>query len=126
MMQEICEKANLLRLKIIGEQLPQIMDMAGKKNWPCLKTMAHLFDLEIETRRQNRIAVCFRQSKLNEKLTIDQFDFNHHSSRKKQKTRILNLMACILAQNFFVCAGYNILPSFRTITRSAISAISRL
>ena len=52
MMQEICEKANLLRLKIIGEQLPQIMDMAGKKNWPCLKTMAHLFDLEIETRRQ--------------------------------------------------------------------------
>lgn len=92
MMQAICEKAKALRLKTIGEQLPQIMDLAGKNNWPCLKTVAHLFDLEMETRKQNRIALCFRQSKLNEKPTIDQFDFNHHSSRKKHKTRILNLM----------------------------------
>jgi len=92
-MEDVCNKAKALRLKTICEQLPQIMDLAGKNNWPCLKTIAHLFDLEIETRRQNRIALCFRQSKLNEKLTIDQFDFNHHNSRKKQKTRILNLMA---------------------------------
>jgi len=92
-MEAICEKAKTLRLKTIAEQLPQIMNLAGEKNWPGLKTIAHMFDLEIETRRQNRIALCFRQSKLNEKLTIDQFDFNHHISRKKQKTRILNLMS---------------------------------
>jgi DNA replication protein DnaC len=93
MLEDVCEKAKALRLKTICEQLPQVMDLAEKNNWPCLETLAHLFDLEIETRRQNRIALCFRQSKLNEKLTIDQFDFNHHSSRKKQKARILNLMA---------------------------------
>lgn len=93
MMEEICEKAKALRLKTIGEQLPQIMDLAGENNWPCLKTIEQLLDLEMETRRQNRIALCFRQSKLNEKPTIDQFDFNHHNSRKKHKTRILNLMA---------------------------------
>jgi DNA replication protein DnaC len=39
------------------------------------------------------MALCYRQSKLNEKLTIDQFDFNHHNSRKKQKARILNLIS---------------------------------
>ena len=52
-MEEICEKAKTLRLKTIAEQLPQIMDLAAEKNWPCLKTIAHLFDLEIETRRQS-------------------------------------------------------------------------
>ena len=58
-MDEICEKAKTLRLKTIAEQLPQVMDMAGKNNWPCLKTIAHLFDLEIEIRRQKRgVIVC--------------------------------------------------------------------
>ena len=93
MMEGLCDKAKTLRLKTITNQLPQIMELAGKSNWPCTQTIAHMFDLEIETRRQNRIALCFRQSKLNERLTIDQFDFNHHGSRKKQKTRILNLIS---------------------------------
>jgi len=41
---------------------------------------------------KNRIALRFKQSRLFEKPTIDQFDFNFHASRKKQKNRILNLM----------------------------------
>ena len=93
MIEATCEKAKALRLKTICNQLPQVMETAGKNNWPTLKTLDHLFELEIETRRLSRIALCFRQSKLTEKLTIDQFDFNHHSSRKKQKTRILSLMS---------------------------------
>jgi DNA replication protein DnaC len=93
MIEATCEKAKALRLKTICNQLPQVMETAGKNNWPALKTLDHLFELEIETRRLSRIALCFRQSKLTEKLTIDQFDFNHHSSRKKQKTRILSLMS---------------------------------
>ena len=55
--------------------------------------MAYLFDLELEYRRLNRIALYFKRSKLTEKLTIDQFDFNHHRSRKDQKTKILDLSA---------------------------------
>ena len=93
MIEETCHNAKSLQLKTIADQLPQIFTLAEKNNWPCLKTIAHLFDLEIENRRQNRVALCYRQSKLNEKLTIDQFDFNHHSSRKKQKTQILNLIS---------------------------------
>ena len=93
MIEQIREKAKTLRLKTMADQLPPIVETAEHNNWPFSKTIDHLFDLELETRRQNRIALCYRQSKLNEKLTIDQFDFNHHSSRKKQKTRILNLMS---------------------------------
>ena len=93
MIENTCEKAKALRLKTIGNQLLQVMETAGENNWPPLKTIDHLFELEIETRRLNRIAQRFRQSRLTEKLTIDQFDFGHHSSRKKQKTRILDLMS---------------------------------
>ncbi|MBF0510376.1 MAG: ATP-binding protein [Deltaproteobacteria bacterium] len=35
----------------------------------------------------------WNQSKLTERITIDQFDFNHHSSRKEQKTHIINLLS---------------------------------
>ena len=93
MIEDTCEKAKALRLKTIANQLPEVMQMAAGNNWPPLKTIDHLFELEIEARRLNRIALCFRQSKLTEKLTIDQFDFDHHSSRKKNKTRILNLLS---------------------------------
>lgn len=34
----------------------------------------------------------FKQSRLGDKTTIDQFDFKHHESRQKQKTLILSLM----------------------------------
>jgi len=43
-------------------------------------------------RQKNRIERCFKQSKLYEKTTIDQFDFAFHGSRKNQKSRIVNLM----------------------------------
>jgi len=57
-----------------------------------LKLKAMADNLQQELRRKNRIDRCFKQSKLYEKLTIDQFDFDFHHSRKNHKTRILNLM----------------------------------
>ncbi|NIO83138.1 MAG: ATP-binding protein [Candidatus Aminicenantes bacterium] len=49
----------------------------------------------------------FRQSKLYEKPTIDQFDFNFHNSRKKQKTKILKLLSLdfILHQKDIIFIG---------------------
>jgi DNA replication protein DnaC len=41
---------------------------------------------------QNAIHLRWRQSALKEKCTIDQCDFDHHTSRKDQKTRLLNLL----------------------------------
>jgi DNA replication protein DnaC len=88
---EIIEKCKLLRLKACSQNIEKVIEMAADKNWSSLKTIAHLFDLELEYRWQNRIALCFKKSKLLETNTIDQFDFNHHRSRKEQKSKILDL-----------------------------------
>ena len=92
MIESIIEKFRLLRLKTCAENISQVIELAKEKNWPALQIIEHLLDLELETREKNRITLRFKQSKLFEKPTIDQFDFNFHVSRKKQKNRILNLM----------------------------------
>jgi len=90
--ESIHEKCKVLKLKAVAQHLEQTMVLAGQRNWTPLQAISHLFDLELELRKKNRIARCFKQSKLYEKTTIDAFDFNHHSSRKNQKSRILNLL----------------------------------
>ena len=92
MIEATIEKSKALKLKAVAEHLEQTIALAEQKNWTPLKVLDHLFDLELELRRHNKIQRCFKQSKLHEKLTIDQFDFNFHSSRKNQKGRIVNLM----------------------------------
>jgi DNA replication protein DnaC len=98
MIDEVIDKCKQLRLKACRQNIAQVIEMATEKNWPTLKTVAYLFDLELEYRRQNRIALCFKKSKLTEKLTVDQFDFNYHRSRKEQKSKILNLMSLEFVQ----------------------------
>lgn len=92
MIETIIEKCKALRLKATAQNLAQVIEMATNKNWNPLETIDHLFELELEYRYQNKVALRFKQSKLLEKPTIDQFDFDHHGSRKKQKSKILNLM----------------------------------
>jgi DNA replication protein DnaC len=86
------EKLVQLRLKAMGQHLEAILSQANDKNRDSLFVLNQLADLEAEHRWQNAIKLKFQQSRLNEKLTIDQFDFNHHKSRKDQKTQILNLI----------------------------------
>ena len=57
-----------------------------------LQAVDRLLDIEIEERNKARIAQRYRQSKLTEKPTIDQFEFGFNSSRQKQKNLILNLL----------------------------------
>jgi DNA replication protein DnaC len=92
MIDEVIEKCKLLRLKACADNLQNIIEMAAQKNWPSLKLVDHLLALELEARRQSKIILRFKQSKLLEKPTIDQFDFNFHISRKKQKGEILQLL----------------------------------
>ena len=92
MIESIILKFKLLRLKTCANNILQITELAKQKNWSALQIIEHLLDLELEAREKNRIALRFKQSKLFDKPTIDQFDFNFHLSRKKQKNRILNLM----------------------------------
>ena len=90
--ESVIEKSKTLKLKAIAEHLEQTIAVAEQKNWTPLQTIHHLFDLELELRKNNKIERCFKQSKLYEKTTIDQFDFTFHGSRKNQKSRIVNLM----------------------------------
>ena len=92
MIDEVIEKCKLLRLKACADNLQNIIEMVAQKNWPSLKVVDHLLALELEARRQSKIILRFKQSKLLEKPTIDQFDFNFHISRKKQKGEILQLL----------------------------------
>jgi len=90
--ESVIEKCKLLKLKAIGEQLEQTTVLAEHRNWTPLQMIDHLFDFELQLRKKNKIERCFRQSKLYEKTTIDQFDFTFHGSRKNQKSRIVNLI----------------------------------
>jgi DNA replication protein DnaC len=89
---EIQEKFQVLRLKHCAENITMVLEQGAQKNLSTLQMLHRLLDLEIEKRRQAMILRCFKQSKLTEQTTIDQFDFNFHPSRSKQKTVILGLM----------------------------------
>ena len=90
--ESVIEKCKVLKLKAIAEHLEQTTVLAEHRNWTPLQMIDHLFELELQLRQKNRIERCFKQSKLYEKTTIDQFDFTFHGSRKNQKSRIVNLM----------------------------------
>jgi DNA replication protein DnaC len=92
MTETVSEKCRTLRLNTCMRQLSAVMDMAAQKNWPAVRTIEHLLDLELEARKQTQILLRFKQSKLCETPTIDQFDFNFHSCRKNQKGKILQLL----------------------------------
>jgi DNA replication protein DnaC len=90
--QELKDKLVDLRLKGMADHLDDVIEHATQHNLDPLTTLSRLADIEREQRFHNAIALRWRQSKLTDKLTIDQFDFNHHKSRQEQKTRILNLL----------------------------------
>jgi len=91
--QEIKAKLEALKLKSCSENFDRIMSEAISKNWTPIEIFGTLLDMELEHKRQNRMALRYKDSKLSEKPTIDGFDFSHHHSRKKQKAKILNLMS---------------------------------
>jgi len=93
MIEPLIEKLKLLRLKVMAENLSQVLEQAEQKNWSLPQMLSHLVELELEIRKLNKMDLCFKQSKLKEKHTIDQFNFNYHPSRKKQKTLVQNLLS---------------------------------
>ena len=97
--QSIIEKSNQLRLKAMALNLELVLKNAVEKNLDSPLILERLLDLELERRWQNAIALRWRQSRLNEKCTIDAFDFHHHKSRIEQKQRILNLLTLDFVRN---------------------------
>ncbi len=91
-MEKIKQKFRDLRLKNCADNIDLIIKQASEKNLSPLQTIDRLLDFELEAREKSRINLRFKQSKLEDKITIDQFNFNHHKSRKEYKTLILGLL----------------------------------
>ena len=89
---KLTDKLTTLRLKGMAQQLDTVMERATQAKLDPLTILHRLADLELEQRWHSAIVQRWRQSALREKRTIDQFDFDHHASRKEQKTRILELL----------------------------------
>jgi len=86
------EKLVNLHLKAMAQQLDGVLQQAQEKNESFASSLNRLVDLEMERRHQSAIKLRWEQSRLPDRATIDQFDFDHHKTRKEQKTRILNLL----------------------------------
>ena len=89
---ELKDKLLDLRLKAMADPLDSVIEDAATHNLDCQGTLSRLADIEREQRFQHAIALRWRQSKLADKLPIDQVDSRHHKSRQEHKTRILNLL----------------------------------
>ncbi len=86
------EKLVNLHLKAMAQQLDGVLQQAREKNESLASSLNRLVDLEMERRHQSTIKLRWEQSRLPDRATIDQFDFDHHKTRKEQKARILNLL----------------------------------
>ncbi|MBW2642992.1 MAG: IS21-like element helper ATPase IstB [Deltaproteobacteria bacterium] len=91
-MDTVIEKFKSLRLKNCALNLTDVLDQSARNNLSVLQTIDQLLEIELACRKKARITLRFKQSRLGDKTTIDQFDFSHHESRQKQKGRILNLI----------------------------------
>jgi DNA replication protein DnaC len=91
-LERIREKLLGLRLKVMAQNLETVMEQAKEKNRGPLFVLHQLAEAEAQHRLHSAIKLRFRQAKINEKLTMDSFDFHHHKSRQEQKARILDLI----------------------------------
>ena len=98
-MDAVIEKFKLLRLKNCAQNLADVLDQGARENLSILQAIERLLEIELACRKKARIILRFKQSKLGEKTTIDQFDFKHHESRQKYKNRILSLIDLGFIQN---------------------------
>ena len=96
---QIKEKLQLLRLHRISLELEDVLKETAQKNASSLAFLERLIDIEIEDKRQRSIEYRIRKSKLPQLVTIDQFDFNFHKTRTKNKQRILKLLDLTFLEN---------------------------
>jgi DNA replication protein DnaC len=105
--QRLNDKRTDLRLHGLLQQLAPPLAQAAQKTLDVVATLPLLADLALEHRWHNAIPLRWRQSALTEKRPIDQCDFDHHKSRKAQKTRILALcnLDCVASHSDVIGIG---------------------
>jgi DNA replication protein DnaC len=89
---ELTHKLEQLQLMSIRQELDHVLADAASRNLSHAETIEWLADIELEGRNKRSIERRFRLSKLQVKLGIESFDFNHHKSRTQNKNKILRLL----------------------------------
>jgi DNA replication protein DnaC len=91
-MTKLVDKLEELQLTSICQELDHVLADAASRNLSHGETIEWLADIELEGRRKRSIERRFRLSKLQAKVGIESFDFNHHKTRTQVKNRILHLL----------------------------------
>jgi DNA replication protein DnaC len=91
-MSDLLRKLEQLQLTGMCEALDHVLADAAAKNLSHAETIEWLADIELDGRHKRSIERRFRLSKLQAKVGIDSFDFNHHKSRMQMKNKILRLL----------------------------------
>jgi len=91
-MTELVHKLEQLQLTSISQELDHVLADAAARNLSHVETIEWLADIELEGRIKRSIERRFRLSKLQAKMGIESFDFNHHKSRIQIKNKILRLL----------------------------------
>lgn len=91
-MNNLVYKLDQLQLTGIVQELDHVLTDAAAKNLSHAETIEWLADIELDGRRKRSIERRFRLSKLQAKMGIESFDFNHHKSRMQIKNKILRLL----------------------------------
>ena len=91
-MTELVHKLEQLQLTSISQELDHVLADAASRNLSHAETIEWLTDIELEGRKKRSIERRFRLSKLQAKMGIESFDFNHHKSRTQIKNKILRLL----------------------------------
>jgi DNA replication protein DnaC len=91
-MTELVHKLEQLQLTSISQELDHVLADAASRNLSHAETIEWLTDIELEGRKRRSIERRFRLSKLQAKMGIESFDFNHHKSRTQIKNKILRLL----------------------------------
>lgn len=91
-MKQLLEKLDRLKLTTMSRQLEAVLTEADQRNLSLSETFGRLVDLELEARQIRAVERRYRQSRLQDRFSLDAFDFHHHTSRKKIRSRLLRLM----------------------------------
>jgi DNA replication protein DnaC len=91
-MKRLIEKLDQLKLTTMSQQLEAVLDEAEKRNLSLTESLLRLAEMELEARQIRSVERRFRQSRLQDRFSLDAFDFEHHASRKKIRSRLLRLL----------------------------------
>jgi DNA replication protein DnaC len=91
-MKQLTEKLNCLRLTTMSQQLEAVITEADQCDLPLSEALLRLADMELEARQIRSVERRYRLSRIQDRFSLDAFDFNHHASRKKIRSRLLRLM----------------------------------